>query len=54
MQLKAAYELQVWKEAREKEFEQQLKKMEAKNFQSMAEAFKQHDIERELLVQKKV
>jgi len=26
MQLKAAYELQMWKEAREKEFEQQLKK----------------------------
>jgi centrosomal protein CEP120 len=31
-----------------------LKKIEAKNFQALAEAFKQHDIERELLVQKKL
>ena len=31
-----------------------LKKLEAKKFQELAEAFKQHDIERELLVQKKV
>lgn len=47
MQLKVAYELQLWKEAREKEFEQQLKKIEAKKFQALAEAFKQHDIERD-------
>ncbi len=31
-----------------------MKKIEAKNFQALAEAFKQHDIERELLVQKKL
>ena len=54
MQLKAAYELQLWKEAKEKEFEQHLKKMEAKKFQQLAEAFKQHDIEREILVKKKI
>jgi hypothetical protein len=54
MQLKAAYEVQLWKEAREKEFEQEFKKIEAKNFQTLAEAFKKHDIERELLVQKKL
>ncbi len=28
--------------------------MEAKKFQALAEAFKQHDIERETIVQKKV
>jgi len=54
MQLKVAYELQLWKEEREKEFEQHLKKVEAKKFQQLAEAFKQHDIEREMLVQKKL
>jgi len=31
-----------------------LKKTEAKKFQALADAFKQHDIERELIVQKKV
>lgn len=70
LQLKAAYELQLWKEVREKEFEQQvefffeiffyliskfkLKKNEAKKFQTLAEAFKQRDIEREIMVQKKI
>ena len=54
MQLNVAYELQLWKEKREKEFEQELKKKEAKKFQMLAEAFKQHDIEREMLVQKKL
>lgn len=54
MQLKAAYEIEMWKEAREKEFEFYLKKLEAKKFQALAEAFKQHDIERETLVQKKM
>lgn len=54
MQLKAAYELQLWKEAKEQEFEQNLKKIEAKKLQALAEAFKQHDIEREIIVQKKV
>lgn len=54
MQLKAAYEIEVWKEAREKEFEQHLKKLEAKKFQTLADAFKQHDLERETIVQKKL
>ncbi|CAF0771183.1 unnamed protein product [Brachionus calyciflorus] len=54
MQLKAAYELQLWKETREKEFEQHLKKTEAKKFQALADAFKQRDIEREILIQKKL
>ncbi|RNA18235.1 hypothetical protein BpHYR1_023451, partial [Brachionus plicatilis] len=54
LQLKAAYELQLWKEAREKEFEHQLKKNEAKKFQALADAFKQRDIEREIMVQKKI
>lgn len=31
-----------------------LKKIEAKKFQELAEAFKQRDIEREILVQKKI
>ena len=54
LQLKAAYEIEMWKEEREKEFELHLKKLEAKKFQALAEAFKQHDIERETLVQKKI
>lgn len=54
MQLKAAYEFQLWKEAREREFEQELKKREAKKFQALAEAFKQHEIEREMILQKEV
>jgi len=54
LQLKAAYEIEVWKEAREKEFEESLKKKEAKKFQTLAEAFKQHDLERETIVQKKL
>ncbi len=54
MQLKAAYEIEMWKEAREKEFEQHLKKLEAKKFQALADAFKQHDLERETIVQKKL
>jgi hypothetical protein len=54
MYLKAAYELQLWKEAREQEFEQELKKREAKKFQALAEAFKQHEIEREMIMQKKI
>lgn len=54
MQLKAAYEIEMWKEAREKEFEQMLTKMEAKKFQALADAFKQHDTERETIVQKKL
>jgi len=54
LQLKAAYEIEVWKEAREKEFEETLKKKEAKKFQTLAEAFKQHDLERETIVQKKL
>jgi hypothetical protein len=53
-QLRAAYELQIWKENREKEFEENLKKLEAKKFQALAEAFKQHDIEREMIIQKKI
>lgn len=54
MQLKAAYEIEMWKEAREKEFESHLKKLEAKKFQALADAFKQHDLERETIVQKKL
>ena len=54
MQLQAVYELQMWKESKEKEFEQHLKKIEAKKLKELAEAFKQHDVERELIVQKKL
>ena len=35
-------------------FQNKLKKIEAKKFQALADAFKQHDVEREILVQKKV
>lgn len=54
MLLKAAYEIERWKETREKEFEEHLKKLEAKKFQTLADAFKQHDMERETIIQKKL
>lgn len=54
MQLRAAYELQMWKEARELEFEQSLKKREAAQFQALADAFKHQEVERQLLAQRKL
>ncbi|CAF1216031.1 unnamed protein product [Adineta steineri] len=53
-QLQAAYELQLWKESKELEFEKHLREIEAKKLYELMEAFKEKDRERESLLQKKM
>ncbi|CAF1603544.1 unnamed protein product, partial [Adineta ricciae] len=53
-QLQAAYELQLWKESKELEFEKHLREVEAKKLYELMEAFKEKDRERESLLQKKM
>ncbi|CAF3542650.1 unnamed protein product [Rotaria sp. Silwood1] len=52
--IQAAYELQLWKESRELEFEKHLREVEAKKIYELMEAFKEKDRERESLLQKKM
>ncbi|CAF3438148.1 unnamed protein product [Rotaria socialis] len=52
--LQAAYELQLWKESKELEFEKHLREVEAKKLYELMEAFKEKDRERESLLQKKM
>ncbi|KAK7009202.1 centrosomal protein of 120 kDa [Biomphalaria glabrata] len=50
----AAVELELWKEAQEKEFEKKLKMKEAAYMKALAEEWKKRDTEREVLTQKKI
>ncbi|CAF2992351.1 unnamed protein product [Rotaria sp. Silwood2] len=52
--IQAAYELQLWKENKEREFEKHLRELEAKKIYELMEAFKEKDRERESLLQKKM
>ncbi|XP_069481685.1 centrosomal protein of 120 kDa [Ambystoma mexicanum] len=54
LEYKAALELEMWKEAQEDLFENQLKKKELAHMQALAEEWKRRDREREGLVKKKV
>ncbi|CAF1224341.1 unnamed protein product, partial [Didymodactylos carnosus] len=53
-QVQVAYELQLWKETRELEFEKHLREIEAKKVYELMEAFKEKDRGRESLLQKKM
>ncbi|KAH9488810.1 hypothetical protein Btru_064837 [Bulinus truncatus] len=50
----AAVELELWKEAQEKEFEKKLKMKEAAYMKALADEWKKRDTEREVLTQKKI
>ncbi|XP_043567704.1 centrosomal protein of 120 kDa isoform X3 [Chiloscyllium plagiosum] len=54
MEYKAALELEMWKEAQEDLFQDQLKHKELAHMQALAEEWKKRDREREALVKKKV
>ncbi|XP_077989016.1 centrosomal protein of 120 kDa-like [Glandiceps talaboti] len=54
LEYKAAMELEMWKEAQEELYEQQLKEKEVTHMRALAEEWKRRDKERELLVRKKV
>ncbi|XP_006812274.1 centrosomal protein of 120 kDa-like [Saccoglossus kowalevskii] len=54
LEYKTAMELEMWKEAQEELYEQQLKDKEVLHMKALAEEWKRRDKERELLVRKKV
>lgn len=54
LEYKAALELEMWKEAQEDLFENQLKKKELAHMHALADEWKRRDKEREALVKKKV